>query len=173
MDITIPANQTTGMAAFTFNFNPSSDNVDEGNETVVIGGTSDITVNPATLTITDDPNDNASTTIQLSTTPGSINENGGKQAVTVTARLQGNVSRSADTVVTLNLDRGSAGLPGDDGRGLRPRGPAVHHHHPGRQPHRQRDRLDDHPRQRPADRGRRDHLGDRHSQQHGARRHQD
>ena len=115
VDITIPmANQTSGSAAFTFNITPTPDTIDEGDETVVIGGTSDITVNTATLTITDDPADVAMTTIQLSTNPTSVTEASAGTAVTVTvtARLDGTVSRGTDTVVTLGDMLGGDADPG-------------------------------------------------------------
>ena len=91
-------------------FGPVQDDIDEGaSETMIISATSATsansaitTLNPATLTITDD--DTASTVIDLSFTPNSVNESDGGTATTITAikaTLKGDKTRGVDTVVKL------------------------------------------------------------------------
>ena len=102
--ITIPANET--FVTTTVKITPVNDTVYEGDETIIIGGTttaSGITaVNSATLTIEED--DTAPTEISLSVTPVSVNESdaGTAQTITVSASLEGSVTRDEATVVTLN-----------------------------------------------------------------------
>ncbi len=106
--ITIAANSASGET--TVKIDPRQDTLDEGvGETVIfdatlsgaLTGTGASKVTPATLWITDD--DTASSTINLSFTPTSVNENAGS-AVTVTAvtaTLSGTATRTVDTEVDL------------------------------------------------------------------------
>jgi len=127
-DITISAGQT--QASATFKIDPTGDVVDEGtDETIIFGGTEDntdiTTLNTATLKIND--NDTASTTVNLSFSPSSIDENaagdpndGGNVPVKVVATLAGTATRTTDTTVNLaatfggtagSSDYASSGLP--------------------------------------------------------------
>ena len=106
--LTIAARATSGTADFTLI--PVDDTVAEGNETVTVSGTtaaSGLTVAtpPPTVTITDD--DTASTTITLSVSHARVAEDAGAPVVTVTAMLDAG-SRTADTVVTVSVEPGTA-----------------------------------------------------------------
>jgi len=108
-DITIPANGTEAQA--TFNIDPAGDNIDENDETIIFGASGGnsagglvVAVSTATVTITDD--DTASTEINLSVNPNSIDENvagdsNGDVSVTVTATLTGTATRTSATTVAL------------------------------------------------------------------------
>ena len=114
--ITIPAESTTGTA--TVSIDPHVDNLDEDTETVVFGGTHSDGLTVAAvaaeqLSITD--NETASTTIDLSASPTGVTENGGAQAVTVTATLSGTIARSADTVVSIGATPGGTATIGSTG----------------------------------------------------------
>ena len=103
--ITIPANRVSGTA--TINIDPLQDDIDEGTgEAITVGGThsGSLTVTATNITISDD--DTAGSTIALSVSPDSIDENAagdsdGNIEITVTATLQGTKTRSADTVVAV------------------------------------------------------------------------
>ena len=102
--LTIPANQTAGTQ--TFALIPTDDDVAEGAETATVSGSaSGLTVDPATLTITD--NDTASTKVALSVDPASVSEGAGSTTLTVTGRLDGGARTSA-TPVTVSVDSGTA-----------------------------------------------------------------
>ena len=95
--ISIPPNNLS--ATGTFTLTPTSDIVDEPDETVIITGTStveNVTVNGTPLTITDD-NDAPTVTLRLS--PISIPENAGSS--TVTAML--NYPSSEETTITISV----------------------------------------------------------------------
>ena len=99
-NITIPKGVTSKTE--TFDFTPTPDTVDEGDETITVGGTASggLDLDSADITITDDPADVASTTVVLSADVASISEDSSTDAVvTVTATLSGTVSRSVPTVV--------------------------------------------------------------------------
>ena len=105
-DLTIAAGATTGRA--TFSLLPDDDVVAEGTETVSVTGTTTVgqlTVTPATLTITD--NDVAATGITLALNPATVPEGGGETEVSVTATLDG-AARTEATVVTVAVAGGSA-----------------------------------------------------------------
>ena len=130
--VTISAGSLSGTASLSIN--PTDDNVDEGTgETVKFTGTAackttddpcetddvitGLTVTGADLTITDD--DEASTTINLSFSPASIDEdvtgdNLGDVAVKVIATLDGDVTRATDTVVNLATALGGTATSGTD-----------------------------------------------------------
>ena len=88
--ITITAGQ---LSAFDdFDFDPTDDTIDEGDETITVGGsaTQSLSVDSADITITDDPADVSSDTVTLSVDDASIAENEtGTTTVTVTARIRG------------------------------------------------------------------------------------
>ena len=109
-DITIAAGAASGEA--TFDLSPVNDVLAEGNETLTVSGTSGtLTVNPATLTITDD--DTAPDTIVLSLSPDSVTEEGGPQTVTVTAAVQGTSRFITDQTVNVTVAADSAESPAD------------------------------------------------------------
>ena len=96
-ELTIAADSTEGTATFTLT--PVDDELGEGDETVSVTGTttvSDLTVEPATLTITDD--DLATDGIALSVEPARVDEGAGATRVTVTATLDGAARQSATVV---------------------------------------------------------------------------
>ena len=93
--VTIPSGQTTGTA--TLSFDPSGDNLAEGDETVILtGSATGLTSGTATLTITDD--DPAPTAITLSLNPAAVGESAAATTVTVTASLNNSPLPSATTV---------------------------------------------------------------------------
>ena len=107
--VTIPATQTSGQNSFTLT--PVNDAVAEGNETLQVGGTATgLTVTGAELTISDD--DTASTGIALTLDPEQVTEDGGAQAVTVTAMLDAG-ARAEDTMVNVSV-AGDTATMGDD-----------------------------------------------------------
>ena len=91
-DVTIAAGKSSGTATFTLT--PTDDTVIEGNETISLSGTSDLTVNGASMTLTDDD----STEITLSTNPSSVAEEDSATAVTVTAETDGDTFTNDRTV---------------------------------------------------------------------------
>ena len=102
-DITIEAGETSGSTTLTFTV--IDDDVDEGNETIVLAGTAPgATVSDAVITIGNPES------IALSVSPDTIAENAAATDVTVTAKL--NEARNADTVVDLTLG-GTAEDPAD------------------------------------------------------------
>ena len=108
--LTIPAGEATGTA--TLEFTPTDDNLVEGDETVQVSGIfQELQVTPAVLTIEDD--DREPDGIELSATPGSVNEDDGQVQLQVTATLTGGGTRTSDTAVTLSVYDVSA-MPGAD-----------------------------------------------------------
>ena len=102
--VTIAAGAGSGTA--TLSFDPTEDNVDEDNETVVLTGTaSGLTAGTATLTITD--NDGPPTAVTLGVSPSSVLESASATSITVTASLVGSL-RTADTAVTVSRTGGTA-----------------------------------------------------------------
>ena len=102
--VTIPAEQTSGTA--TLSFDPSGDNLAEGNETVILtGSATGLTAGTATLTITDD--DAAPTAVTLSLNPTAVGESASATAVTVTASLNNSPLPTA-TTVTVSRTGGTA-----------------------------------------------------------------
>ena len=116
--VTILANMTSVTA--TFDLVVTEDTLVEGPETVTVSGTTTATVittiTPATLTI--DDNDTAPTAIAWSLDATSVPEgNDGRSTpgVMVTATLEGGVTLTADTVVTVTVVGGRpAAVPGED-----------------------------------------------------------
>ena len=104
--LTIPADHTGGVA--TFSLKPVDDEVDETDETIIVGGVvAGLTVIPATLMLTDD--DTASDTIALSVNPAEVSEGVGAsgETVTVTAMLNEG-ARTTDTEVSVAVAPGTA-----------------------------------------------------------------
>ncbi len=94
-DVTIAAGNTSETA--TLSFDPTEDNLAEGDETVILtGAASGLTSGTATLTITD--NDTAPTAITLSLNPSSVSEGAAATDITVTASLNGSARTTATTV---------------------------------------------------------------------------
>ncbi len=99
-DFTISIQANTLSSTGTFTLTPTSDTVDEPDETVMITGTStveNVTVTGTSLTITDD-DDAPAITLMLSDNP--ISEAGG--STTVTATL--NHPSSEETTITISVD---------------------------------------------------------------------
>ena len=102
--ITIPAEQTSGTAQLSFD--PSGDNLAEGDETVILtGSAAGLDAGTATLTITDD--DAAPTAVMLSLNPAAVGESATATTVTVTASLNGSPLPTA-TTVTVSRTGGTA-----------------------------------------------------------------
>ncbi len=92
--IEIPAGDTSGSGTFTLT--PEDDNVDETEETLTVGGNSDLPVTADTVALADD--DQPSAAILLSASPGRIAEDGGARPVQVTATLDASARAVATTV---------------------------------------------------------------------------
>ena len=102
--LTIAAGATSGTA--TFRLTPTDDNLDEDTETLTVSGTTDgLTVDSATLEITD--NDTASTKVTLLVDPDAVSEDAGETTVTVTGTLNG-AARTSATSVTVSVGGGTA-----------------------------------------------------------------
>ena len=108
--ITVPANETTGQTTFTLR--PDNDAIAEGAETIsVTARVSGLTVEPATLTLSD--NDTASRVVTLSVDPESVSEDTPAD-VTVTASLNAG-ARAENTQVRLTVGAaGDTAVPGTD-----------------------------------------------------------
>ena len=99
-DITLAAEAASGTETFTLT--PTDDVVDETNETVTVSGTSgSLTVNSATISLTD--NDAAPTSITLTVNDNSIGEGDGATTITVTATVDGATRFAAATTVTVSV----------------------------------------------------------------------
>lgn len=102
--LTIPAESMSGTA--TFALTPTNDTMYESAETVTVSGeTTGLTVDPATLTITDD--DGAPTKVILSVEPATVSEGDGETTVTVTGVLDG-AALTTVTSVTVSVTGGTA-----------------------------------------------------------------
>ena len=112
-DVTIAAKASSGSADFTLT--PIDDTLVEVNETIAVSGTvgagaeavigANLTVNPASLTLTND--DHAE--LKLTANPSSVAETAGKTTVTVTASTGGVTFKADETVkVTVGLKADSA-----------------------------------------------------------------
>ena len=109
LTVTIPAGLTS--ATETFTLTPTDDDVVESDKTVSVSGTTTAsgitTVNPATLTLTD--NDVPPDTIELKVSPSSVAENAGETGIMVTAAFpQGSATLSTPTVVNVTLAAATA-----------------------------------------------------------------
>ena len=92
--ITIPAGETSGAGSFTLD--PEDDAVDESDETVTVGGSSDLNVTGATIVLADD--DESSGRILLSASPPRIAEDGGARTLELVATLDASARTVATTV---------------------------------------------------------------------------
>ena len=107
-DITIAAGAASGTASFTLT--PTDDTMEETDETITVSGTSTgLTVNPDTITLTDD--DGTPPTVTLALSPTSIAESGATNATTVTASLDR--ASSAETTITVSATAGTNAEAGD------------------------------------------------------------
>ncbi len=91
--ITIDANAASGSGTFTLA--PEDDGAAETDETLTVSGDSDLPVASTTVRLADD---DASTRILLSASPGRVSEGDGPTAVKVTATLDGGGGRESTTV---------------------------------------------------------------------------
>ena len=109
--VTIDAEAMSGTGTFTLT--PTDDGIYEGAETLTVGGTTTgLTVDPATLTITD--NDTEPTRVILSVDPATVSEGAGETTVTVTATLDGAALTNATSVtVSVAGDTATAGTDFD------------------------------------------------------------
>ena len=109
--VTIGASSTSGTGTFTLT--PTQDVLDEGDESIQVGGTATgLTVTGASLTLTDD--DTASTGVTLSVDPASVGEEDSAMAVVVTAALDGGALGSATAVTVAVGDAGDSATEGTD-----------------------------------------------------------
>ena len=97
-DIVIAKGEKSGWGAFTLA--PEDDEVDEADETVTVSGASDLPVEPAKVTLTDD--DFTSTSITLTASPARVSEGEDARDIEVTATLDGG-ARTEDTTVTVTV----------------------------------------------------------------------
>ena len=100
-DFTITLSAGSTSAAGTFSIDPTEDTLDEGSgETVTVSGSSmGLTVNSATLTITD--NDATPGSIGLTLSDSSVDEGDAATTITVTATVSGNTRFAADKAITV------------------------------------------------------------------------
>ena len=110
LDITVLAHETSGQTVFTLT--PDNDAIAEGAETIsVTGRANGLTVEPASLTLSD--NDTASRVVTLAVDPESVSEDT-PEDVTVTASLNAG-ARAGDTEVRLTVGAaGDTAVPGTD-----------------------------------------------------------
>ena len=106
-DISIAAGAASGTG--TFVLRPTDDAVDETDETVTVGGTSSgLTVNPDTISLTDD--DGAPTSITLTVDDDVVGEADGATTITVTATVNGATPFADDRTVRVSVSgSGTAG----------------------------------------------------------------
>ena len=97
-EVTIAANATSGTGTFTLV--PLDDDAAEADETLTLSGASDLPVDSTTVTLADD--DDASTRILLSASPGRVSEGDGPTPVRVTATLNRALRQKA-TAVTVSV----------------------------------------------------------------------
>ena len=103
--VTIPKETASGTGTFTLT--PTNDSLAEGEETIdVTGMATDFTVTKAEMTLTDD--ETAPASITLTVSPVSVGEDDAETAVRVTATLDGSVTLSTATEVTVSVGGGTA-----------------------------------------------------------------
>ena len=86
----------------TFTLTPTDDAVDETNETITVRGTSSgLTVNSATISLTDD--DAAPTSITLTVNDDTVSEGDGATTITVTATVDGTTRFAEDKTVSVSV----------------------------------------------------------------------
>ena len=114
--LTIPSGEASGTATLTLT--PVDDSLDEGDETVMVGGSAaDLTVTPVAVTIGD--NDDAAMNVVLNVRPSEVREGGGVQRLTVTAALEDNTGASGtlttETEVEVTVASGGTAAADDFG----------------------------------------------------------
>ena len=117
--LTIPAGEASGTATLTLT--PVDDSLDEGDETVMVGGSAaDLTVTPVAVTIGD--NDDAAMNVVLNVRPSEVREGGGVQRLTVTAALEDNTGASGTltTATEVEVTVASGGTAAADDFGASP-----------------------------------------------------
>ena len=104
LTVTIPAGMTSATEMFTLT--PTDDNVDEGDETITLSGTtsSGLTLTPTSLTVTITDNETSSTGVTLSVNPTTVSEGASGTTVTVRAALNG-AARLGSTAVTVAVGK--------------------------------------------------------------------
>ena len=109
-EITIPAAMTSMTGVITFT--AAGDVLDDDGETVHINGVSSgFTIAPAVLTINDDPS--FPTTIDLSLSTNYVPENAETEIMVTAAFPEGSRTLTADAVVTVDVEAGSATVSTD------------------------------------------------------------
>ena len=109
-DVTIAAGASSGTATFTLT--PDDDTLVEGNETLTVAGTSDLTVNGTSVTLTDDDGTPA---INLTASPSSVAESASGTTVTVTAAFSNSSTYGAAKTVSVTVgDSGDSATSGTD-----------------------------------------------------------
>ena len=110
-DVTIDAGQGSGTATFTLT--PTDNNIDAADKEITVSGTSTgLTVSSAKLALTDD---DATPSVDLSLSPGSVVENAGATSVTVTVALSGEIRFADDRTVTVSVGKsGDSAVSGAD-----------------------------------------------------------
>lgn len=98
LDLHIAAGASGGTATFTLT--PVDDSEDEVDEVITISSTSTLVSTSATITLTDD---DATPSIRLSATPGSVREGDGPTAITVTATVDGATTIGAPLILPINV----------------------------------------------------------------------
>ena len=117
LQVRIPPGQAS--ATTTFTFTPLDDREEEGDETVILTGTTsgtDLPDSSATLTISDD--ESVPTAITLELSPSGVDEDAGSVSVTVTAAINRGV-REAATAVRVTV-KGDSAAAGEDFRAVSP-----------------------------------------------------
>jgi hypothetical protein len=98
LDLRIAAGTNGGTATFTLT--PVDDSEDEVDEVVTISSTNSLVSTSATITLTDD---DATPSIRLSATPGSVREDDGPTEITVTATVDGATTFGAPQILPINV----------------------------------------------------------------------
>ncbi len=118
LTITIDGGEQTGYVDFTLT--PTSDVLDEPNETISVEGTqANITFTDATITITDDDAAPSGITLSVDTngstagTPSTVAEDAGATVVTVTATVNGTTRYVEAKTVAVSVADGTAASPAD------------------------------------------------------------
>ena len=118
LTITIDGGEASGYVDFTLT--PTSDVLDEPNETISVHGTqANITFTDATITITDDDAAPSGITLSVDTngaedgTPSTVAEDAGATVVTVTATVNGATRYVDAKTVAVSVDDNTAASPAD------------------------------------------------------------
>ena len=118
LTITIDGGEASGYVDFTLT--PTSDVLDEPNETISVHGTqANITFTDATITITDDDAAPSGITLSVDTngaedgTPSTVAEDAGATVVTVTATVNGATRYVDAKTVAVSVDDDTAASPAD------------------------------------------------------------